>query len=135
MSEEKVLDEKIEHCWLLLGVIDSGVWCAKAEYMGSGEAASVAFDAYFALGLQNQIIGFLHTHPSFPAIPSFVDDGTMKAWSICLGRPLLCAIRGTDGLRGYWYDDEEMPIESSIAEFEEKYFGYFPEEFDEDLQD
>jgi hypothetical protein len=125
MNDNKILDENVEHCWVLIGVSHEGTWCARAEYLGKGEPASVNFDPYFAMGLEKQIIGFLHTHPSFPAIPSNVDDGTMTAWTISFGRPLLCAIKGIDGLRAYWYNDEDLPEECSIKEFEGMYFGKF----------
>jgi hypothetical protein len=58
---------------------------------------------------RHDVIGFLHTHPRFAASPSRRDVVTMQAWVSAFGKPLLCLIRGADGLKGYRFDDFESP--------------------------
>jgi proteasome lid subunit RPN8/RPN11 len=75
----------------------------------------------------HRLIGWIHTHPSFTADPSNTDDATMRAQVCSLGRPLLCCIEGTDGLRAHWYvDDESNPIEYKVARVRRKLFGLIP---------
>ncbi len=52
------------------------------------------------------VIGFYHTHPNMPNYPSQLDYDTMGAWVNCLGRPLLCAIEGNNGLAMHWFIDD-----------------------------
>jgi proteasome lid subunit RPN8/RPN11 len=89
--------------------------------MTSGKIASVDFDPYYVLNQEDahhNVIGFLHTHPHWTASPSDRDFKTMTAWVSCLGKSLICAIHGTDGLRAYWYDDDvEEPVECEIKRF------------------
>jgi hypothetical protein len=60
------------------------------------------------------VIGFFHTHPSFLANPSSLDDRTMDSWVTCLGKNLLSVIQGIDGIYGYLYytDPEDKMVQS-----------------------
>jgi proteasome lid subunit RPN8/RPN11 len=55
---------------------------------------------------RHDVLGFFHTHPGMAAVPSGLDLRTMRAWCSCFGKPLLCVIAGTDGVRGYRFDDD-----------------------------
>lgn len=52
---------------------------------------------------RNDIVGFFHTHPNFRNGPSTIDLRTMYGWVEALGKPLLCAIEGVNGLACHWF--------------------------------
>jgi hypothetical protein len=106
---EEFLDPKLEHTWVLLRK-ETSEESLHLEYLASGEPDEVKFDADKILQLdmgESEVVGFLHNHPSFTAVLSSRDKKTMSAWSICIGKPLLCFIIGTDGLRGYLFNEED----------------------------
>jgi proteasome lid subunit RPN8/RPN11 len=99
----------IELCWTLLGQHRGRIWCARRDQRALGEPYLVRFDGGRALRReerQHDVVGFWHTHPGMPAWPSNRDVRTMRAWTSCFGKPLLCVIAGADGLRGYRFDDD-----------------------------
>jgi proteasome lid subunit RPN8/RPN11 len=70
----------------------------------------VHFDGTWVLGREEthgDVVGFLHTHPDGPPMPSSRDVRTMRAWCLAFGKPLVCLIDGPGGLRGYRFDDDE----------------------------
>lgn len=116
-----------EQCWILKGRHGRWAWSAKRILRTEGEPATVAFDPEYVWQNRNEIIGWIHTHPSFTASPSDTDDTTMRAQVCALGRPLLCCIDGTDGLRAYWYmDDESEPVEVKVLRIGSKIYGLKP---------
>lgn len=110
---------QIEHCWVLLGGVKENLWYGRRVKMTRGAPCSVDFNADYVIKREetkNDVIGWLHTHPGMIASPSSRDHRTMKAWVTALGHPLVCVIYGIDGLRAYWYmDDESDPIESAVC--------------------
>jgi hypothetical protein len=122
-----------EQCWVLVGGIDGDLWWGKKVRPHEGSPASVAFDPNYAMKRDEQygdVVGFIHTHPSFTAHYSMRDDRTMKAWVLSLGKPLVCCILGTDGLRAWWYlNDEDPPVEYQAKGLRGIVFGMTPEEF------
>lgn len=114
-------DPQLEHCWVLVGDLDHKLWWGRMRRMTRGAPCSVSFDAPYALAREEahgDVVGFLHTHPGMIAIPSDRDYRTMRAWVSCFGKSLVCVIEGTDGLRGYWFDDDESaPIECQVKSF------------------
>jgi proteasome lid subunit RPN8/RPN11 len=77
----------------------------------------VEFDGPAALAREERrhdIVGFLHTHPDFPAQPSQRDIDTMRAWVSALGKPLVCLIQGTDGLVGYNFASDDSTGEKLL---------------------
>jgi proteasome lid subunit RPN8/RPN11 len=110
---------KREHCWVLLGSVRENLWFGRRAKMTRGAPCSVDFNADYVINREEtkgDVIGWLHTHPGMIASPSNRDHRTMKAWVLALGHPLVCAIAGVDGLRAYWYmDDESEPIESAVC--------------------
>lgn len=123
-----------EHCWILTGKVQHLTWSGKIQKESEGRPASVDFDYNYVLKREEEkrdIIGFCHTHPGFLAIPSDRDVRTMGAWVNCLGKPLLCLIEGTDGLRAYlFYDDEYEPLEcEEVNQYKDLYFGSNPMAF------
>lgn len=108
-----------ERAWVLTGRrYVSSYWWLHLHRLQEGTPSSVACDYAWALTREEQrrdVVGFYHTHPGFSAIPSARDVRTMWAWVASFGKPLLCAIDGIDGLRGYWFtDDETMPQEQRM---------------------
>jgi hypothetical protein len=102
-----------EICYVLIGKKSDNFWVAKKLYQGSGTPVSVNFDAEYVLNHEEKkgnVLGFYHTHPGMIAYPSGRDFRTMNAWTNCFGKPLVCLIEGIDGLKGYWFIDDEQPI-------------------------
>jgi proteasome lid subunit RPN8/RPN11 len=99
-----------EECWPLVGERRGRVWYARKLRRTVGGPASVEFDGPAVLAREEKrrdIVGFLHTHPGFPAEPSLRDIATMQAWVSAFGKPLLCLIHGTDGLAGYLFESDD----------------------------
>jgi proteasome lid subunit RPN8/RPN11 len=99
----------VELCWSLVGERRGRVWHGRRCGRSVGEPASVEFDGDRVLRREEQrrdVIGFLHTHPGMPAIPSGRDLRTMRAWCSCFGKPLLCVIAGADAVRAYRFDND-----------------------------
>jgi len=99
-----------EECWPLVGQRRGRVWHARKLRRTVGEPARVEFDGLAVLAREEQrhdVVGFLHTHPNFPAEPSQRDIDTMHAWVSALGKPLVCLIAGTDGLAGFLFADDD----------------------------
>lgn len=128
-----------EQYWALLGGAEDDLWWGAGADTCEGHPCAVAFDPYFVLeqdAKENNIVGFLHTHPGMIASPSLRDHRTMHAWVACLGKPLVCCIRGVDGLRAHWYlNDEDPPVEYQVKEHNNVLFGTTPleDEFTEKM--
>lgn len=119
-----------EHCWVLLGHVEGDLWYGRMRKMTSGTPCSVAFDADWVTKREEEhgdVVGFYHTHPSFPAYHSSRDDATMQQWVCSFGKPLACLIQGVDGLRAWWYtDDESPPEEYQVKRLDKLLFGVTP---------
>lgn len=99
-----------EEAWTLVGRRRGRVWHARRIGHERGAPERVAFDGSAVLDREESrrdVVGFLHTHPACDAVPSSRDLATMRAWVSAFGKPLLCLIEGTDGLRGYRFDNDE----------------------------
>jgi hypothetical protein len=114
-------DCHVEQCWVLVGDLDGKLWWGRRRRQTHGAPCSVSVDATYALAREEargDVVGFLHTHPGMIASPSDRDYRTMRAWVNCFGKSLVCVIEGTDGLRGYWFDDDESePVECQVKSF------------------
>ena len=122
-----------ENCWILIGERNLDLWWGTTLKRTVGLPCSVEFDYNWVLARENigkkDVVGFYHTHPSFSAHYSSRDDRTMNCWSLSLGRPLVCCFRGTDGLRAWWYlNDEDPPVECQAKSLRGIVFGITPEE-------
>jgi hypothetical protein len=121
-----------ENCWILIGGLRDDLWWGKRNKPTEGEPCMVRFNAKYVLEREEKyhdIVGFIHTHPTFSAHYSLRDDRTMKAWVCSFGKPLVCCIQGTDGLRAWWYlDDENPPVEYQAKSLRGIVFGLTPEE-------
>jgi proteasome lid subunit RPN8/RPN11 len=105
----------VEQCWTLLGERRGRVWFCRRVRRAHGERASVRFDGAWAMKREEKhgdVVGFLHTHPDGPALPSGRDVRTMRAWRRAFGKPLLCLIAGPESMRGYRFDDDESAGEA-----------------------
>ena len=120
-----------EECWILIGKArPNGKWRAWHTRYSVGAPASVNFNWEWAMKREEakgDILGFIHTHPNFSASPSVTDYKTMEAWVTCFGRPLLCAIKGIDGLRAHWFFDDYGFVEGKISRFSSFLWGTKPE--------
>ena len=99
----------VEEAWVLVGRRRGRVWLMRKIGYAAGSVVSVEFHGASALVREERkgdVVGFLHTHPSSTAQPSRRDLVTMRAWVAAFGKPLLCLIRGTDGLKAYRFDDD-----------------------------
>jgi len=99
----------VEVCWTLVGQRRGRVWYARRVRRTLGERACVAFDGPWALDREERrhdVLGFFHTHPDGPPVPSHRDVRTMRAWCSAFGKPLLCLIASPAGLCGYRFDDD-----------------------------
>lgn len=127
---ENALQSPYEHMWVLLGYVEGDLWHGRMVPMSVGGPALVAFDANWVLKREEEygdVVGFLHTHPSFTSHYSSRDDRTMKAWCLCFGKPLACCIKGTDGLTAWWYMDDETPPEYyQVRRVKKLLFGVTP---------
>jgi proteasome lid subunit RPN8/RPN11 len=95
----------------LLGAHRGRIWSCRRARRSRGERASVRFDGVWVLQREEErgdVVGFLHTHPDGPALPSGRDVRTMRAWCRAFGKPLLCLIASPEpGVRGFRFDDDE----------------------------
>ena len=117
-----------ERCWILTGHYKDDLWWGFAKKRTEGTPVSVEFDWEYVLKNHEKVVGFYHTHPSFNATPSETDDRAMHGFCLSLGRPLVCLIRDTDGLRAWWYvDDESEPEEYQVVKMGNLFFGVTPD--------
>ena len=106
------MTNEIYYC--LIGKVRKKFWWAKGMWGTEGQPAEVVFD--YAQVIQrddtkHDVVGFFHTHPQMSYLPSSTDYDTMGAWTNCLGKPLVCVIKGCNGIRAHWFiDDETKPI-------------------------
>jgi hypothetical protein len=109
---------------VLVGERRGDIWLCRPLNHATGKPATVEFDGAAALAREEaaqDVVGFLHTHPDCEAKPSQRDRDTMQAWTSALGKPLLCLIEGTDGLRGFCFPNDESPGEpiEQVERFED----------------
>lgn len=95
-----------------------------------GQPCQVSFDPQVIEKREDEkhdVVGFYHTHPQFFADPSGRDYKTMMAWTVAFGKPLVCCIRGVDGLKAHWFVDDETPhITCWMIKVRGWYFGRIP---------
>lgn len=117
-----------EQCWVLMGKRrGSRFWMGKYDRYTEGQPASVVFDNDYVWENRDKIVGWIHTHPSWTANPSSIDNATMKAQVGAIGKPMVCVIQGTDGIRAWWYFDDESPaVEGKVTRMGKRLFGRVP---------
>lgn len=100
-----------EEAWMLVGYrIGPIIIGWKEEAILHGQSPShVTFNVDESQH-QRGLLGWIHTHPTFPAIMSGTDHETLRAWCFSTGKPLICAIKGTDGFRAFVLDDEDSDV-------------------------
>lgn len=105
----RTLKPVVEQCWTLVGARRGRIWLARRIDHRRGEPLSVNFDGPNVLDREERrrdILGFFHTHPSGPPLPSRRDVRTMRAWCSAFGKPLLCLIASPLGLAGFRFDND-----------------------------
>lgn len=96
-----------EIAYVLIGEIKDGIVLARMMWKTRGTETSVLFDGAKVLEREEKhgdLVGFYHTHPEGFTQPSKRDDDTMISWSFCFGKPLLCVVGTSVGLRAWVYD-------------------------------
>ncbi len=96
-----------EIAYVLAGESRDGILLAKMLWKSKGSETSVQFDWKRVLEREESkgdLVGFFHTHPDGFTNASQRDDQTMESWSFCFGKPLLCVIGTSAGLRAWIYD-------------------------------
>ncbi len=122
---KKIQDEE---CYILFGRIIGRIWAGRLDKYTLGQPANVEFDGDYVFDNRARTVGWIHTHPSNMGSPSFTDDTTTHAWCCALGKPLVCCIKGVDGLRAHWYLDDEKPaIETRVYRFGKTLMGVVPQ--------
>lgn len=85
------------------------IWVGRLQYYTEGKPAHVKFNPDKILEREKKkgdLIGFYHTHPNMNNGPSPTDWAAMQAWTSATGKHLLCAIKGKNGLAGWWFDKD-----------------------------
>ncbi len=99
-----------EQCWTLVGISQGSFWQCALIHPHEGKPAEVEF-SFDAVEKRDEtsgdVLGFLHTHPSGRLDPSRKDVETMRAWTSCLGRPLLCLIAHQQRVEAFVFLDDE----------------------------
>jgi len=129
--EDNIIENDNEVYHGLVGQIFGRYWWARSlNDDAEGTPGSVNFNWKVIDDRETShgdVIGFYHTHPHFPGMPSSIDYSTMKTWLISFGRPLLCLIEGTNGLNANWFRDDETPhVRGKIWKIGKFYFGIVP---------
>jgi hypothetical protein len=92
----------MERCWILVGAPDADgmTWTVAMAREDQGAAARCEADWAWTLHREEErgdVAGFFHTHPPGGGVrPSERDLRTMQAWTLALGKPLLCLIAPDD---------------------------------------
>jgi hypothetical protein len=120
-----------EESWILTGGTHRRLFWGYMSHRSEGHPGSVNFPYKWVNQreeLENDVVGFYHTHPCFIASPSPRDDATMAQWVLSFGKPLICLIEGINGLKGYlYYSDEQPPIPiRTIKSFGQLIVGIMP---------
>jgi proteasome lid subunit RPN8/RPN11 len=108
-ASAQALKSVVEECWTLVGNRRGNIWLARCIDHRHGEFASVHFDGPGVLDREERrrdVLGFFHTHPSGPPLPSSRDIRTMRAWCSAFGKPLLCVIASPGSLAGFLFGDD-----------------------------
>jgi hypothetical protein len=101
-----------------------GYWDAEGSPCGVGFDHKVVMDRQIEHG---DIVGFFHTHPQMAARPSSIDYNTMGTWTNTFGKPLVCCIKGANGLKAHWFIDDETPhITGWVKQFGKIFIGRVP---------
>lgn len=124
MFKQGISDEEL---YILQGKSIGKFWYASTDMYTYGIPAAVTFDPDYFWDERNKFIGWIHTHPNMRASPSATDIATMSAWCNAMGKPMLCLIDGKDGLRAFWFiDDEHTYIEVKVWRIRNRLFGKMP---------
>jgi proteasome lid subunit RPN8/RPN11 len=102
----------LEHCWTLVGRRRGRIWYGRRVQAQTGERVRVHFDGPWVLDREERfgdVLGFYHTHPDGPALPSRRDVRTMRAWCSAFGKALLCVIDSPAGVHGFRFADDDPP--------------------------
>ncbi len=99
----------VEQYGTLVGRRRGRIWFTRRVQFCEGNATSVPFDGLGVLKREESrgdVLGFFHTHPDGPPLPSKRDVRTMRAWCSAFGKPLLCVIASPEGLAGFRFEDD-----------------------------
>jgi proteasome lid subunit RPN8/RPN11 len=109
----------VENCYVLLGEFRNGVVHAKMSWRRKGSHSAVEFDWSKAMVREEEkgdVVGFYHTHPEGFVLPSHQDETTMQAWAFSFGKPLVCAIGTSVGVRAWVFETNGVARELDSVE-------------------
>lgn len=125
--------KNVEECMVLVERYRSKKWwLAKGIMYTLGEFSSVEFDYHKLKSITDtvdkdgkvkhfdKLLGFWHTHPHWPSVPSFTDFETMNGWCATSGKNLQCLIEGTDGCYNHQYRYSKLT--NVVADPKEKFY-------------
>jgi hypothetical protein len=108
-------------------------WIGKKFFFNEGSLVRVGFDYNKVMELNKKIplLGVYHTHPNMKAYPSIIDDNTMNTWFNTMGKPLICLIKGSDGLKNWvWWNDELTDLyEGKVKKIGDLFFGTYGDDY------
>jgi len=123
----------------LIGGRKGRYWYGVGHWDVEGSPGGVPFDPKVVMDRQMEhgdVVGFYHTHPSMPARPSSIDYRTMGTWNLAFGKPLVCCIRGNEGIQAHWFiDDETEHITGKVKQFGSIFVGIVPKEIRDLLEE
>ena len=111
----------LDECWVLTGRRRGRVWMLRRSRYSIGGPGRVAFDASWVLNREEtrrDVQGFLHTHPASSVSPSGRDLRTMRVWTGCFGKPLLCLIASRSRTAGYVFHGHDRRNVDRIVKFD-----------------
>jgi len=121
----------------LVGGIQGKYWWGVGHWDAEGTPGGVGFDWKLVMKRQlehGDIVGFFHTHPNMSNKPSVTDYITMGTWNNTFGKPLVCCIRGANGLAAHWFiDDESRHVTGWAMQFGKIFVGRVPKQVREVL--
>jgi hypothetical protein len=95
----------------LIGQHVGRYWYGVGHWDAEGVPCRVDFNPYNVMERElehHDVVGFFHTHPNMSARASGLDIATMGAWTVATGKPMVCLIRGADGIKAHWFIDDEI---------------------------
>ena len=104
-------ESKNAGCWSGAAA-DGRVWHARRIDRTAGAPSQVEFDGAATVAREERrgdVIGFLHTHPGFAAVPSRRDVATMQAWVTRVRQAAVVSDSGGQGNQGLLF--RRLPLE------------------------
>lgn len=126
MTTKKATNEK---CLVITGTWHTDfLWSGRGRWQQHGHPTSVSFANIYDRVISREstygdVIGFYHTHPQMPGIPSSTDIQTMNQWVDVMGKDLLCLIHGQEGIQTYLWVGENDFLRGKTLKIKDRFMG------------